>query len=61
MSLYRRVKREDAIKLYKKELSVHVGSVDDSFESLRAMCSDKANEIIKSIELENSEEMQAVF
>lgn len=61
MSPYRRAKREDAIKHSKKELSVHIGSVDDSFELLQAMCNDKANELIKSVELEKGEEMQVVF
>lgn len=61
MSPYRRAKREDAIKPSKKELSVSIGSVDDSFESLQTMCNDKANELIKSVELENGEEMQVVF
>lgn len=61
MSPYRRAKREDAIKPSKKELSVSIGSVDDSFESLQTMCNDKANELIKTVELENGEEMQVVF
>ncbi len=61
MSPYRRAKREDAFKPSKKELSVSIGSVDDSFESLQTMCNDKANELIKSVELESGEEMQVVF
>lgn len=61
MSPYKRAKKEDAIKPLKKELSVRIGSVSDTFESLQGMCNDKANELIKSIELRNGEEMQVVF
>lgn len=61
MSPYRRTKREDEINPSKKELSVHIGSRNDSFELLQAKCNDKANELIKSVELENGEEMQVVF
>ena len=61
MSAYHRAKREDAIKPSKKELSINIGSVNDSFESLQAMCNDKANELIKTVHLEHGEEMQVVF
>jgi len=61
MSPYRRAKKEDAIKPSKMVLSVSIGSVDDSFESLQSMCNDKANELIKSIELKYGEAMQVVF
>lgn len=61
MSPYRRAKREDASKPSKKELSISIGSVEDSFSSLKLLCNDKANEIIKSIELETGEDMEIVF
>lgn len=61
MSPYRRGKRKDSQKPQKKELSVNIGSVRESFESLQALCNDKANEIIKSVDLEKGEEMQVVF
>lgn len=61
MCPYHRAKREDAKKLPKKELSVHIGSVKDDFESLQTMCNDKANELIKTLSLKQGEEMQVVF
>lgn len=61
MSPYRRAKREDAIKCSKKQLPVYLGSVDDCIETLRAMCNDEANELIKSVELGIGEEMQVIF
>ncbi len=61
MCPYHRAKREDAIKPPKKELSVHIGSIKDDFESLQAMCNDKANELIKTLCLELGDEMQVVF
>ena len=61
MSPYKRAKREDVVKSEHKELSIHIGSVNDSFESLQAMCNDKSNELLKSIELSVGEEMEVVF
>lgn len=61
MSAYHRAKREDAIKPSKKELSIHIGSVNDSRESLQVMCNDKANELIKTVQLEQGEKMQVFF
>lgn len=61
MSGYRRAKREDAIKSQRKVMSVKIGKVEDSFESLQTMCNDKANELIKSLELETGEEMLVTF
>ena len=45
----------------KKEMSIGIGSVNDSFESLRRMCNDKSNELIKSLDLNAGEEMEVVF
>lgn len=61
MSPYRRAKREDAISPPKKEMSIKLGSPDDSFEKLQTLCNDKANELLKNIELETGEEMIVVF
>lgn len=61
MSPYHRAKREDAAKPEKMEMAVEVGSVDDSFESLVAMCNDKSNEIMKSVELKDGEELEVQF
>ena len=61
MSLYRRAKKEVAIKQPSKEISVSIGSIENSFESLKTMCNDKSNELIKTIELEKGEEIQIVF
>ena len=61
MSAYHRAKREDAVKPSKKELTVHIGSKNDSFESLQAMCKDKANDLINTVQLERGEEMQVIF
>ena len=61
MSAYRRAKKEDAPKPSKHELSFSLGSVNDSFDSLKAMCNDKANELKDSIELEKGGKLQVVF
>lgn len=61
MSLYRRAKKEDAVKPSKKEMSVHIGSVYDSCEVLQARCNVKANELSKSVELNDDEEMEVAF
>ena len=51
MSAYKRVKREDYKKPSKKKMSISIGSINDSFETLKAMCNDKSDELIKSVEL----------
>ena len=61
MCAYRRAKKEDAIKSLLHELSISLGSVNDSFDSLKAMCSEKANELKDSIELEEGDTLQVVF
>ena len=61
MGSYRRTKKEDSIRPSKKEMSIGIGSVNDSFESLQRMCNDKSNELIKSIDLNAGEEMEVVF
>lgn len=61
MCPYKRAKREDAIRPSQKEMSIKIGSWRDSFESLQGMCNDKANELIKSIELKDGEEMEVIF
>lgn len=59
--MYRRGKKEDVIKFSKKEMTVYIGSVDDSFESLQTMCNDASIELLKTIELDIEEEMEVVF
>lgn len=61
MSPYHRAKREDAEKPEKKEMAVRLGNEDDSFESLVAMCNDKSNEIMKSVDLNDGEELEVQF
>lgn len=61
MGSYRRAKKEDSIKSSKKLMSIGIGSVNDSFESLQVMCNDKSNELIKSVDLNAGEEMEVVF
>lgn len=61
MSPYRRAKREDAIKPSEKNLSISIGSSKYSFDTLQTMCTDKANELIKTMKLENGEEATIVF
>lgn len=61
MSSYRRAKREDALSSPRQCLSIRVGSIGDSIEALYAMCNDKSVELIKSVELDNREDMQVVF
>ena len=61
MGSYRRAKKEDCMRSSKKVMSIGIGSVNDSFESLRRMCNDKSNELIKSLDLNAGEEMEVVF
>lgn len=61
MSSYKRAKREDYKKSTKKEMSMYIGSVSDNIDTLKAMCNDEANELIKSVELSYGEEMNIVF
>lgn len=44
-------KKEDDIMSSLHELSISLGSINDSFDSLKAMCNDKASELKDSIEL----------
>lgn len=61
MSSYRRFKRnEDAISP-RKTMSVHIGRMGDSLETLKAMCNTKCNEILKSVRLADGEEMEVVI
>lgn len=61
MSSYHRAKREDFNKSEKKQMSVALGSVKDSFDTLKSMCNDKSVELLKSIELNHGEVMEVVF
>ncbi|MBD5280304.1 MAG: hypothetical protein HDS35_07155 [Bacteroides sp.] len=61
MSAYIRAKREDYKQSSKKEMSIRIGSVYDSFDTLKAMCNDKSNELVKAIELSEGEELEIVF
>lgn len=61
MSPYKRAKREDALKTYKKTMSFEIGSVRDSFAALQAQCNDKACQLLKSLELEHDEIMEIAF
>lgn len=61
MSSYRRAKREDCNKSSKKGMSIGIGSVKDSIESLESMCNDKSIELLKSIELNIGENFEVAF
>ena len=61
MSSYKRAKREDAVKPSKKTMSFRIGNVWNSLKDLNIMCNDKANEIIKYVELDDGEELEVVF
>lgn len=61
MSGYTRAKREDAVKPSKKTMSFRIGNVWNSLKDLNIMCNDKANEIIKYVELDDGEELEVVF
>lgn len=61
MSAYRRAKREDYKQSSQKGMSISIGSVNDSFDTLKAMCNDKSNELVKAIELSEGEELEIVF
>lgn len=58
---YKRPKKEEALKPSKAIKPIYLGSVNDSIESLRSMCNDKSNELIKSIDLGHEKEMEVVF
>ena len=61
MCAYRRAKREDCNKSSKKEMSMSVGTVEDSSETLERLCNDKSIELLKTVELSEGEEMDVVF
>lgn len=61
MSKYHRAKREDYIKPQKQHMSISIGRVKDGYESLVTMCNDKSAELLKTIDLGDSEEMEVVF
>lgn len=61
MSGYTRAKREDAVKPSKKTMSFRIGNVWNSLKDLNIMCNDKANEVIKYVELSEGEELEVVF
>lgn len=61
MGNYRRAKREDATFPSKRTMSISIGSINDSFETLKTMCNDMSIELMKIIKLNNSEEIEIVF
>ena len=61
MSKYRRAKREDYIEPRSQKMSISIGSVKDDYESLITLCKDKSVELLKIIDLGDSEEMAVVF
>ena len=61
MSRYKRAKREDNIRPAKCQMDISVGSVEDSFEDLKVKCNDISNELIKSVDLGDGEELTVVF
>ena len=61
MFAYHRAKKEEAFKPSDYELLISLGIVNDSFELLKSMCNDKANELKDSIELENREKLKVFF
>lgn len=58
---YHRPKRDDAKSILKKVISIHIDSKNESVESLQSKCNDKSIELLKSIELNDEEEMEVVF
>ncbi len=61
MSRYTRAKREDAVKPSKRRMQFSIGNVWNSLKDLNIMCNDKANEVIKYVELRDGEELEVVF
>ena len=61
MSRYTRAKREDAVKPSKRTMRFSIGNVWNSLKDLNIMCNDKANEVIKYVELGDGEEMEVAF
>lgn len=61
MSAYRRAKKEDSNTPLNHELSIYLGSVNDSFDSLKAMCNDKAYELKNRLEKEKWNNKRVVF
>lgn len=47
----------------RKEMSIAIGCVDDSFETLKTMCNDKCIELMKTLKLElnEGEDMEIAF
>ena len=60
---YKRPKREDAAMPPRKDMSIAIGCVDDSFETLKTMCNDKCIELMKTLKLElnEGEDMEIAF
>lgn len=61
MSSYRRAKKENSIQPSSKEMTIKIGSVKDSFMSLKTMCNDKSVELQKTIQLNNEDKLNVVF
>lgn len=61
MSSYRRAKKEDSIQPSSKEMTIKIGSVKDSFMSLKTMCNDKSVELQKTLQLNNEDKLDVVF
>ncbi len=61
MSRYKRSKREDNVLPAKHQMDISIGSVEDSFEDLKVKCNDISNELIKSVNLADGDELTVVF
>ena len=61
MGGYKRAKRKDKVLPAKHQMDISIGSVEDSFEDLKVKCNDISNELIKSVNLKDGEELTVVF
>lgn len=61
MEKYHRAKREDFETSRNQEISISLGSVEDSFEDLQQICKDKSNELLKTVTLEDGKELKVFF
>lgn len=61
MAKYRRAKREDSLKPSTIQEIYHIGSVEDSFESLQTMCNDASCELLDSIKVSEGQTVEVIF
>ena len=61
MGKYHRAKREDANKSSQRKITIRIGCAMCDYEFLESLCKDKSIELMKTIELDNGEEIEVEF